>query len=92
MVESHGAAPAAPQLTLVTRQDCPLCETFHAALLAWRDAQRPFSLRVVDVDDSASLQQLYGWSVPVLLAGEQLVCSGHFDAGRLAAWSAEGEP
>lgn len=74
-----------PVLTLVTRQDCALCEAFHLALLAWGDPRHPFGLTVVDVDDSSALQQMYGWSVPVLLLGEQLVCSGHFDPDRLAA-------
>ncbi len=91
MTEARGAAPTVPCLTLVTRQDCPLCEDFQTALVAWCDRQRSFSLRVVDVDDSVILQQLYGWSVPVLLDGEQLVCSGYFDADRLAAWSARSE-
>ncbi len=72
-------------LVLVTRQDCSLCEEFHAALVAWCAAHTESRFETVDVDSSPSLSASYGWSVPVLLRGTELLMSGHFDAARLGA-------
>lgn len=72
-------------LVLVTRRDCSLCDEFHAALLAWCAAHEGVAFETVDVDSSPSLSASYGWSVPVLLRGTELLMSGHFDAARLGA-------
>ena len=33
----------------------------------------------VDVDDDPALEARYGWDVPVLLAGERLLCAHRLD-------------
>ncbi|MEX2482377.1 MAG: glutaredoxin family protein [Gammaproteobacteria bacterium] len=73
------------ELTLLGTADCSLCETFALALQQWVDAQRrPVHIDVIDICDAPELETRYGWHIPVLLSGEQLVCSGHFDADSLS--------
>jgi hypothetical protein len=55
-----------PTLILYTRKDCCLCEEMKAVV--WPVAERfNFTLRELDVDSSADLQERYGNEVPVLL-------------------------
>jgi len=71
-------------LTLFSRPDCPLCEEFAAALLDWSARRNsPISLEVVDIGSDAALEARYGWIIPVLLAGDRQLCTGHFDPDAL---------
>lgn len=73
-------------LTVVIRQECPLCEEFLAALAAWGNERTSLTVTLVDVDDNSDLQQRFGWIVPVLLCGEEQLCYGHFDAGSVSKY------
>jgi hypothetical protein len=54
-------------LTLVSREECGLCEDMMAAVERLR-ATRPLPpLRILDVDADADLRRRYGLHVPVLL-------------------------
>ncbi len=57
----------AKAVTLYTRKDCGLCEEMHEVLDRVR-AQRPFELRVIDLDTEApeDKRAAYDWEVPVL--------------------------
>jgi hypothetical protein len=77
-------APAA-RLTLLMREDCPLCDHLHLALLAWLALHRPGTGVVLrDVDSDAGLARRYGLRIPVLLLDDVRVCEGSFDAAELA--------
>ena len=80
MAEADASAVRSIELTLMTRRDCPLCEDFHAALLAWVGHHTGVDVRVVDVDNDPALAAHYGIQVPVLLHGTTAVCSVHFRA------------
>jgi hypothetical protein len=70
-------------LTLLSRPDCPLCEEFATALMDWRANRSSITIDVVDIGSDAALEARYGWIIPVLLAGDRQLCSGHFDPGAL---------
>ena len=70
-------------LTLVHRQDCPLCDEMLAEL---RELGRTLALpplETVDVDSDAQLQRRYGLHVPVLLLDGTVVCRHRLDAAEL---------
>ena len=70
-------------LTLVHRQDCPLCDEMLAEL---RELGRTIPLppiEIVDVDSDALLQRRHGLHVPVLLLDGTVVCRHRLDAGEL---------
>lgn len=61
------ALSQAPGLTLISREDCGLCDTMHADIERLRGARPLPPLRVVDVDSDPELVRRYGLHVPVLL-------------------------
>ncbi len=70
-------------LTLVHRQDCPLCDEMLAEL---RELGRTIPLppiEIVDVDSDALLQRRHGLHVPVLLLDGTVVCRHRLDAPEL---------
>lgn len=67
------------KLTLLSRTYCHLCEEMHEDLLGLKPAY-DFEVDVVDVDESAALDEKYGDLVPVLLDGELELCHYHLDA------------
>ncbi len=70
-------------LTLIHRQDCPLCDEMLDELkLLGRTLELP-SLSVVDVDGDPELVRRYGLHVPVLLLDGTVVCRHRLDAGEL---------
>lgn len=71
-------------LTLLSRPDCPLCEEFATALMDWRENRESITVEVVDIGGDAALEERYGWIIPVLLAGDRQICTGHFDPGALS--------
>ena len=54
-----------PEVVVYRRHDCCLCEEAVAEIQAAR-RERPFALRVVDVDQDPELQARYGSEVPVV--------------------------
>jgi predicted thioredoxin/glutaredoxin len=70
-------------LTLVHRQDCPLCDEMLAEL---RELGRTIPLppiELLDVDSDALLQRRHGLHVPVLLLDGTVVCRHRLDAPEL---------
>lgn len=66
-------------LVLYFRHGCHLCEDMQTALKALPEF-RDIDLKLIDVDSSNELQQLYGLKVPVLKMGEQEICHYELDA------------
>lgn len=73
------------ELTLYTRAGCHLCEDAASVLAELGVAYVP-----VDVDSDAELQARYGWDVPVLASGEQVLLKGVFGRARVRAALAAG--
>lgn len=71
-------------LRLLGRPGCHLCERMAEELIALGDPRLSFT--VVDVDSDPALARRYGTRIPVLLAGEELLCELRVDPGRLRAW------
>lgn len=69
------------QLTLYYRKGCHLCEQMLTELKALHGEE--FPVLGVDVDSSPALRARYGLEVPVLVAGDQILCHGRLDLGRL---------
>lgn len=63
---------------LYTRPGCHLCEDAEAALgaLAW-----PYTR--ADISGDADLERRYGWDVPVLVRGSEVLLKGVFTRARL---------
>jgi predicted thioredoxin/glutaredoxin len=73
-------------LELITRARCGLCDELHQALraeLARRGLELPVA--VVDVDSDPELVRRFGWHVPVLRLGGEVLCAHRLDAERLDA-------
>ena len=72
-----------PVLTLYSRRGCHLCEDAENALksLGW-------DVQTVDVDSDPALKASYGFDVPVLAAGGQVVLKGVITQSRLLRWRA----
>lgn len=73
----------APELTLLTRPECGLCEEMLADLRALGQRVSLPRLSIIDVDSDAQLQRRYGLKIPVLLLDEVPVCSLRLDAAEL---------
>ncbi len=82
--DSASTEPWRPRLTLLSREDCPLCEEMLLELQL-AAAARPgrWELEVLDVDTQQHLRSRYGHKVPALLLGGELVCHGRLDLGEL---------
>jgi thioredoxin reductase (NADPH) len=76
-------APAAPQLRLLTRPDCGLCEDMLAQLQALGRRQPLPPITLVEVDSDAELRRRYGLKIPVLLLDDTPVCEQRLDAAEL---------
>jgi hypothetical protein len=72
-----------PELLLLTRPDCGLCEQFEAELLALAQEQPLPPVRRIDVDGDPQLARRYGLDIPVLLWGEAKVCEHRLDRNEL---------
>jgi VanZ family protein len=71
-----------PSLTLLSRQDCHLCDEAEAILGEVRK-DLPFHLEKVDIDGDPDLAERYGEQVPVVLMGGRKVFKFRVDADRL---------
>jgi glutaredoxin len=71
-----------PELVLLTRAGCHLCEEAKEQLEGLR-REIPFTLRVVDVDTDPALQAQYMNDVPVLLLDGRKIAKHRLDLARL---------
>jgi predicted thioredoxin/glutaredoxin len=75
--------PVQPRLTLVTREECGLCEEMLEELHAL-GARRPLPpIELRDVDSDPELARRHGLHVPVLLLDGTVVCRHHLDEPEL---------
>ena len=78
------AREAAAALTLLTRDECSLCEHMYAELQALRRQHCSLPpLTLLDVDSDPQLRRRYGLKIPVLLLDGLPVCSGRLDVAEL---------
>ena len=71
-----------PELTFYSRAGCHLCEDMWQQLQELR-LERPFQVHRVDVDGDPGLVDKYGYLVPVLASGEELLCHYYLDTKAL---------
>ena len=76
---------APPELLLLTRADCELCEQMRSALEGLARRVPLPAVRLLDIDTDPRLRRRYGLKVPVLLLEGSPVCSGRLDEGELQA-------
>ena len=72
-----------PQLTVVHRHDCELCDEMLRELQALGRTFPLPPIEVVDVDSDPVLQRRHGFDVPVLLLDGTVVCRHRLDADEL---------
>ena len=75
---------SAPELVLYQREGCHLCEQFLLEFSLDFPA-RYAALRTTDVDADPALALAYGLRVPVLAAGDTVVCEGIYDRAKVEA-------
>ena len=62
--------PAPVHLTLYSRPGCHLCDLMRETIA--RVAERlPITLDEIDISSDRELTELYGWEIPVLMAGDR---------------------
>lgn len=69
-------------LTLVTRSGCRLCEEMQAELEPLLEAHGA-TVSLVDVDASGALRARFGHDVPVLMAGDEVLCRHRLDSEKV---------
>lgn len=69
-------------LILYTRQGCHLCDDFEQELRRMQQ-QIPFELEIRDVDARPEWRAAYNDQVPLLLAGDAVICRYFLDPERL---------
>ncbi|MEN3352441.1 MAG: hypothetical protein V7640_599 [Betaproteobacteria bacterium] len=70
--------PAAPLLTVYSRNYCHLCDEMIAGLHMLQ-ARFNFDLTILDVDCNTALEKRYGEDVPVLVHGHRELCRHRLD-------------
>lgn len=73
----------AQRLTLVTREECGLCEEMLHELQGLQARHRLPPLELADVDADPALLRRWGLKVPVLLLDGALVCQHRLDTPEL---------
>ncbi len=71
-------------LTLYHRRGCHLCEQMLAAIYGTYGDE--VEIELVDVDTDPALKERYGLRIPVLAAGERVVCEARMDEAALDAY------
>jgi len=71
------------RLTLVSRQDCQLCEEMARELARLGRERSLPPIDTVDVDADPELTRRYGLNVPVLLLEGSVVCRHRLDRAEL---------
>lgn len=74
---------SAARLTVVSREDCALCDEMIAELEALAATRVLPPIELLDVDSSRDLKKRYGLDVPVLLLDGAVVCRHRLDAAVL---------
>lgn len=79
------------EVTILSRRECHLCNVVER-LARHVQAEVPFTLSCMDVDDHADLAPRYGDRVPVVLINRVEVLSGRITEGdfRRAIYKAQG--
>lgn len=67
-----------PELTFYFRDGCHLCEDMWQQLQELR-RERAFYVKRVDLDGDPGLADKFGTLVPVLTAGDELLCHYYLD-------------
>lgn len=77
-VDSQGL----PQLTLFTKDPCPLCDTLKLELAPFMHRVR---LKEVDIEvpDNVRFKELYCYEIPVLFLEGQYLCKNRLDVATL---------
>lgn len=73
----------AERLTVVSRDECALCEEMLSELAALGRTVALPPLEVLDVDADPQRLRRYGLHVPVLLLDDTVVCRGRLDRDEL---------
>ncbi len=76
------SGPASPELTLVSRADCHLCDEAEEVIRRVRQ-DTPFSYRKLDVDSDDLLKERFGGEVPVVLMEGRKIFKLRVDEERL---------
>ncbi len=79
-----------PILTLISRQDCHLCDDMKQQL-SLLQIRYHFSVEVVDIDSDQSLLQRYVGDIPVLLHENNEICRHFFDENKFDAYFKNGQ-
>jgi len=66
------------ELFLYSKDDCPLCDTFKTEL-----DNHKIQYHLILIDDDLELVQRYGARVPVLEAGNEMVCEAQFQPDKI---------
>jgi len=74
---------AAARLTLLTREECGLCEEFLADFAAAARTRHLPPLELRDVDSDPELRRRYGLQIPVLLLDGVRICGHRLDIAEL---------
>lgn len=67
-----------PALVFYYRNGCHLCEDMWQLLREFQQ-EHPFTLESVDIDLDGALRERFGTLVPVLAAGDQVICHYYLD-------------
>ena len=73
-------------LVLYHRRGCHLCEQMLAAIYGTYGDE--VEVELVDVDTDPALKERYGLRIPVLAAGQKVICEARLDEGALDAYFA----
>ena len=73
--------PVTPELKLLTRENCELCDQFANQM---RAALPVVNFEVCDVDSNPRWQRRYGNDIPVLLADDTAICMHFFDIEKVS--------
>ena len=71
-------------LVLYHRRGCHLCEQMLAAIYGTYGDE--VEVQLVDVDTDPSLKERYGLRIPVLAAGQKVICEARLDEDALDAY------
>ena len=61
--------------------NCSLCDVFRKNL-----DKRKLSYNLVDIETDPKLQHRYSTRIPVLVAGNTVICEGKYDSGKIDAF------
>jgi hypothetical protein len=71
-------------LVLYHRPGCHLCEQMLAALYVTYGDE--IEVALANVDSDPALKERYGTRIPVLAAGDRVICEARFDEGAVDAY------